>query len=61
MWHQLSDDVRPERRVERVVVVVDRVRGIELVAVLAVEDPVGLGLERRRIRQRELVYEFRDP
>jgi hypothetical protein len=38
-----------ERRVERVVVVGDRVRGVELVAVLAIDEFVGLRLERRHV------------
>jgi hypothetical protein len=38
--HELRHDVLAERRVERVLVVADRVRRIELVAVLAVDEPV---------------------
>jgi hypothetical protein len=45
----VGDDVMAERRVERVVVVGDRVRGVELVAVLAIDEFVGLRLERRHV------------
>jgi hypothetical protein len=46
-----------ERCVERVVVVANRVRRIELVAVLAVDDPVYLRLEGGAVRQGELLDE----
>jgi hypothetical protein len=49
--HQVGDDVIAERRVERVGVVAEGVRGVELVAVLAVDEPVGLGLEAGRVEQ----------
>jgi hypothetical protein len=51
----VGDHMVAEGRVEGVVVVRYGVGGIELVAVLAVDDPLGHRLEARGVREGELV------
>src|SRR5665213_1127931 len=51
----VGDDVSAQRRIEGVVVVADRVLGIELVAMLAIYKTVGLGLERRDVGKGKFV------
>ncbi len=51
-------DVMPQRRIQPVVVILDHVRGIQLVAVLAVDHPPpAAGLDRGEIVVGELVHE----
>ena len=57
MREDIRDDVLAKWRVERVVVVADRVRRVELVAVLAIDDSLGVGLEGCAVGQCELVDE----
>src|SRR5450631_1263886 len=53
--NDVGDDMTAQRRVETVIVVADRVLGIKLVAVLAIDKPAGLRLERCSVGKGKLV------